>query len=105
MFAFNVEIIIIIMVERITTETDMLNYIDERKHTARLRDAIGFCKNTLDIKAVSDRNISEEERLGFEKCLTQNYLIIHGQDYFGKRDLIYIDLYGRDDLRALMSSI
>ena len=50
-------------------------------------------------------NIGEEERLGFEKCLTQNYLIKHGQDYFGTRDLIYIDLYGRDDLRALMSYI
>jgi hypothetical protein len=25
----------------------------------------------------------------------------HGYDYFGKRDLIYIDLFGKSDVRSL----
>jgi len=33
-----------------------------------------------------------EDRLTMEKCLIKNYLLVHGMDYFGKRDLIYIDM-------------
>lgn len=42
-----------------------------------------------------------EERMNFEKCLTENFLLKHGMDYFGKRDLIYIDLFGTDDVMKL----
>ena len=39
--------------------------------------------------------------MNFEKCLTQNYLMKFGYDYFGKRDLIYLDLYGTEDVARL----
>lgn len=42
--------------------------------------------------------------MNFEKCMTENFLIKHGNDYFGKRDLIYIDMFGTDDVKRLHSS-
>lgn len=93
------------MVERITTEKDLQDYIHEREASVRLRQAIGFCKQALEINTVSDRNIKAEEKLGMERCLTENFLLKRGMDYFGKRDLIYIDLYGIEDARALRSSV
>ena len=48
-----------------------------------------------------DLDLKYEERVNFEKCLTENYLMKRGMDYFGKRDLIYIDLYGKNDVRNL----
>ena len=82
------------MVEKIQTEEDFSVFIKERQLAHRLREAVSFCKNTLEISAKADRNLKYEERVNFEKCLTENYLVKHGYDYFGKRDLIYIDLYG-----------
>ena len=38
-----------------------------------------------------------------ERCLTQNYLLKYGMDYFGKRDLIYIDMQGDKDINRLYS--
>ena len=37
-------------------------------------------------------------RMTMEKCLVENYLMKHGNDYFGKRDFIYIDMLGTEDL-------
>ena len=51
-----------------------------------------------------DLDLKYEERVNFEKCLTENYLMKHGMDYFGKRDLIYIDLYGKNDVRRLTTT-
>jgi len=48
--------------------------------------------------------LSTDEKINFEKCLTENYLVKHGYDYFGKRDLIYLDLVGNDDIRRLRES-
>ena len=48
-----------------------------------------------------DANLKPEDRVNIEKCLTENYLLKKGMDYFGKRDLIYIDLYGSDDVKNL----
>jgi hypothetical protein len=42
--------------------------------------------------------------MNFEKCLTENFLVKNGYDYFGKRDLIYLDLYGTDDVMKLKSA-
>lgn len=28
----------------------------------------------------------------------------HGMDYFGKRDLIYVDLYGKNDVKRLTTT-
>jgi len=37
-------------------------------------------------------------RMNMEKCLVNNYLLKHGMDYFGKRDYIYLDMMGTDDV-------
>ena len=89
------------MGERIQTHQDLAEFINERKHVLRLRDAIGFCKSTLEINALTDHKLKYEERVNFEKCLTENFLVKHGYDYFGKRDLIYLDLYGTEDVKSL----
>jgi hypothetical protein len=94
------------MVERISTQSDLKTYLGEREMAGRLREAISFCKNSLELQPqINDRNLKAEDRVNFERCLTENYLIRKGLDYFGKRDLIYVDLYGRDDLRAMRTSV
>ncbi len=75
-----------------------MDYISERKHVSNLRQAIGFCKDLLEITAVADSKLKYEERMNFEKCLNENFLLKYGNDYFGKRDLIYLDLYGPRDI-------
>ena len=57
----------------------------------RLRAAVTSCKNNLGIKTNNLGHISEEEKLSIETCLQNNYLK-GDQDYFGKRDSIFIDL-------------
>ena len=76
----------------------------ERALANRMREAIGFCKQELEINATIDLDLQYEERVNFEKCLTENYLMKHGMDYFGKRDLIYIDLYGKNDVKRLTTT-
>lgn len=94
------------MVERISTQSDLKTYLGEREMAGRLREAISFCKNSLELQVhVNDRSLKAEDRVNLERCLTENYLIKKGLDYFGKRDLIYIDLYGKDDIRAMRSSV
>ena len=66
-----------------------------------MREAVGFCKNMLEITTISDRPLKYEERMNFERCLTENYLMKYGNNYFGKRDLIFIDLYGSEDVAKL----
>ena len=76
----------------------------ERDLTKRLRDAIGHCKQELEISAMIDADLGYDERVNFEKCLTENYLMKHGMDYFGKRDMIYLDMYGTSDVNNLLSN-
>ena len=57
------------------------------------------------INETIDFALSYEERVNFEKCLTQNFLMKHGMDYFGKRDLIFIDLFGTKDVKNHTSAI
>jgi len=45
-----------------------------------------------------------DDRLKMERCLTSNYLLKFGLDYFGKRDLIYIDMQGDKDVARLNSA-
>lgn len=71
--------------------------LEERESTHKLRQAIQFCKDNLQINTQHDLNLNYEERVNFEKCLTENFLLKHGMDYFGKKDLIYLDLYGMDE--------
>lgn len=64
---------------------------------SKLRDAIQFCKTETGIKNKSDQKMNAEAHQKMEHCLIQNYLLKHGMDYFGKRDLIYVDMIGSDD--------
>lgn len=89
------------MVELITNEEEYNRFLKERGQSFMLRTAIGFCKKHLEIVALTDRKLKYEERMNFEKCLTENFLLKYGIDCFGKRDLIYLDLYGIDDLEKL----
>ena len=90
------------MVEKIQNEKELQVFLEERNLASKLREALTFCKNTLDLKGVlHDANLKPEDRVNIEKCLTENYLLKKGMDYFGKRDLIYIDLYGSDDVKNL----
>ena len=77
---------------------------EERTLANRMREAIGFCKQELEINAMIDLDLKYEERVNFEKCLTENFLMKRGMDYFGKRDLIYIDLYGSNDVKKVLSA-
>ena len=86
------------MVEELGSEQDLRDFREERKLAWRMREAVGYCKNELDLPAVNDRHLNYEQRVNFERCLTQNFLVKHGPNYFGKRDLIYIDLYSNADV-------
>ena len=84
---------------------NVLNKLKEERNLAqRLRDAIGHCKQELEISAMVDMDLQYDERVNFEKCLTENYLMKHGFDYFGKRDVIYLDMYGSSDVAKLLSN-
>ena len=76
----------------------------ERALATKLRDAIGFCKEELEISAMREIELSTQEKINFEHCLTKNYLVKHGFDYFGKRDVIYLDMFGTKDVARLMSN-
>jgi len=93
------------MVERIRTQEDLETFKAERQVAKRLREAIGFCKKSLELPFVNDLKLKAEERVSFERCLVENYLLKHGNDYFGKRDLIYLDLYGTEDIANLQQSV
>ena len=64
----------------------------------RLRDAIQFCKEDTGITLKSDQKMTADMRMTMEKCLINNYLMKHGMNYFGERDLIYIDMMGTADV-------
>ena len=79
-------------------DIDPKAYNEERALLRRLRDAIQFCKTDTGIKNKSDNKMNAAMRMTMEKCLVENYLMKHGNDYFGKRDFIYIDMLGTEDL-------
>jgi len=88
------------MVDKISTEEDFNFFMQERITMKKWRDAIGFCKEQLHITGIDDRKLKQEERMNFERCLTENYLVKYGDDYFGKRDLLYVDLIGTADVEG-----
>lgn len=65
------------------------------------RAAMQHCKEVLEINTTIDLKLGIEEKQNFEKCIVENYLVKFGDDYFGKRDLLYIDLWGDQDVRNL----
>jgi len=71
----------------------------ERSLVDRLRGAVQFCKNDLGMQPImTDHKMTADERMSMEKCLTSNFLVKFGHDYFGKRDLLYIDMQGDRDI-------
>ena len=58
------------MVEEIKTHDDYLSFVQERFLADRLRTAIGFCKDLLELDQNLDKNVKYEERVNMEKCLT-----------------------------------
>ena len=82
----------------IRSSSDLVDYLQERDLVLKIRKAVQFCKAETDISTFTDTKMGPEQRLLIEKCLTQNYLFKYGMDYFGKRDLIYIDMEGDIDV-------
>ena len=89
------------MVKPLNSWNDVPGYLEERDLTKRLREAVQWCKSDTGLTASSDREMGAPERMLMETCLTKNYLVAKGQDYFGKRDLIYLDMRGQDEIDCM----
>ena len=77
--------------------------LEERQLVGRMREAVSFCKKANNIPFRFDQmdGMGPQHRLVMEECLVKNYLLTKGMDYFGKRDLIYIDMRGQEDVEGL----
>lgn len=64
----------------------------------RWRSAQDTCKEMLGLQQSKALFLSDGEKINFEKCITENFLIKYGDNYFGKRDLLYIDLVGAKEV-------
>uniref|UniRef100_A0A7S3IXY2 Uncharacterized protein n=1 Tax=Strombidium inclinatum TaxID=197538 RepID=A0A7S3IXY2_9SPIT len=74
---------------------------NERALVSKLREAVTFCKHDVGVgHAIVAKELSTEERIDVEKCLVKNYLVPNGWDYFGKRDVIYLDLMSPDHIAS-----
>ena len=93
------------MVEKISNENGLRDFIREREFSSHLRNAISICKESLEITVIHERALKADQKLGFERCLAENYLLKYGKDYFGKRDLIYVDLFGTKDIKTMNKSV
>lgn len=63
-----------------------------------------FCKQDTGVFKNHPKDCDGEERMQIERCLVQNYLLTKGMDYFGKKDLIYIDMLGDQDVGKLYTT-
>ena len=45
--------------------------------------------------------MKQADRMKMERCLTQNFLLKFGMDVFGKRDLLFIDMRGNEDVARM----
>ena len=78
--------------------------IKERTLATRFRQAVQFCKDTTGYSNYhTDRHMGPDDRMKMERCLTQNFLLKFGMDVFGKRDLLYIDMRGDQDVAKMHS--
>merc|ERR1711885_35183 len=83
----------------IPSPEDMPQIQHEANIVHRIRSAVQFCKGELGMQAIMhDHEMGSEQRMEMEKCLISNYLIPRGMNYFGNRDLIYIDMQGDKDI-------
>ncbi|CAI2385734.1 unnamed protein product [Moneuplotes crassus] len=89
------------MLRPVKTEKDVQEYMKERHLVQKWRDAITHCKTKLDIEHTVDFVLEDDQRMSIERCLTEDYLLKHGLDYFGKRDYLVIDMIGSKDIAHL----
>ncbi len=76
--------------------------IEERTIANRMRQAVQYCKDTNGFSSIlSDKHMNAGRRAVMERCLTQNFLLKFGMDVFGKRDLLYIDMRGNNDVARM----
>jgi hypothetical protein len=71
--------------------------LNEYKLMNKQREAVSFCKTLADVNTNDLSKISNVEKEKIEKCLKENYLN-KNPDYFGKRDVIFLDLYSYDSI-------
>ena len=88
-------------IRQLKTREDAEEYFKERQLVKKWRDAISHCKAKTGTDKMWDAQLDEENRMAFERCLTQDYLLKYGLNYFGDRDFLYIDLFGQKDVDAL----
>jgi len=50
---------------------------------------------------MTDRHMVKDDRMKMERCLTSNFLLKFGMDVFGKRDFLYIDMRGNEDVAKM----
>ena len=93
------------MVKPLTGPEQIPAFLEERACAQRLREAIQWCKVEEGFEDVHhDMQMKSEARMTMERCLTKNFLVAKGTNYFGKRDLIYIDMIGQDEVASLMKT-
>jgi hypothetical protein len=67
----------------------------EHKLMQKQRNAVSFCKKLSAINTNDLSKITNEEKESVENCLRENFLK-DDPNYFGTRDVIYIDLHNYD---------
>ena len=78
---------------------DMLTDLQkQRQDIMRIRGAVGFCKRKLGMNYVRQVDLSDKEKIIMEQCLVRNFLIPKGLNYFGDRQIIYLDMMDNDDV-------
>ena len=86
------------------TKERLQKIVEERVTANRFRQAVQYCKDTNGMSTImSDRHMDAEKRMTMERCLTQNFLLRFGMDVFGKRDLLYVDMRGDQDVAKMYS--
>ncbi len=75
------------------------SYISERlweySLLSKQRSAVAFCKKLNAINFNDLTKLNNEDKESLESCLRENFLS-RDPDYFGKRDVIYLDLHNYD---------
>ena len=84
------------------TQERLKKIVAERTLATRFRQAVQYCKDTNGFSNImTDRHMGTDGRMKMEKCLTQNFLLKYGMDVFGKRDLLFIDMRGNQDISKM----
>lgn len=65
---------------------------EEEGLVSTLRNAVRFCKKENGIHSKDLSKLGSSERESIENCLNENFLS-RDPHYFGRRDVIYLDLY------------